>query len=114
MDIGWCWAAGPAPEMDDADLDLLVDPQTAAAIRSQESTRETEFPVLPENWPALQLFLSCATQWRYSPAGSLLGIDYQALAVVMDMQQVPGTDRPARLSQVQWIERGVLEALRKR
>jgi len=32
----------------------------------------------------------------------------------MDMQQVPGADRPARLSQVQWIERGALEALRKR
>lgn len=101
--------------MTDDDLDGLVDPETAAKIKAAEGQKkqETNYLVLPENWPALQLFLSCATQWRYAPLGGITGLDYQALAALMDMQQIPLIERPERLAQVQWIERGVLETLSK-
>ena len=32
--------------------------------------------VLPECWDTARLFGVCATQWRQSPSGALLGLDY--------------------------------------
>lgn len=100
--------------MSDADLDQLVDAETAAMIRRQDKNNVSELDVLPENWPALQLFLSCCTQWRYAPLGGIVGLDYQALSAVMEMQQIPPLEKPHRLNQVQWIERGALDALNKK
>jgi len=34
------------------------------------------FPVLPENWDALTVFIAVQTQWRYGPSGHLTGLDY--------------------------------------
>ena len=33
---------------------------------------------MPEAWPAVRLFLACATQWRIGPSGHLAGLDYRA------------------------------------
>lgn len=68
--------------------------------------------VLPENWDALELFLACATQWRYAPMGGATGLDYTALQSVMTMHQVPATEQRERLAQVQRIERGALQAMK--
>lgn len=39
-----------------------------------------DFPVWPENWDAVQLFLAAGTQWRLDPLGRRAGMDYAALA----------------------------------
>lgn len=115
MALGRCWAKGPAPAMSDAELDALVAPDAAEKIRQSEAASTvSDVPVLPENWPALQLFLSCSTQWRYAPMGGITGLDYQALAAIMEMRQVLPDERGTLLEQVQWIERGVLESINKK
>lgn len=38
-----------------------------------------DFQVLPENWPALRLFLAMQTQWRAAAMGGLIGLDYGVL-----------------------------------
>jgi hypothetical protein len=45
-----------------------------------------DFGVWPENWPAIQLFLCCATQWRITGGFSGVrweGIDYPAAESVL-------------------------------
>jgi hypothetical protein len=41
------------------------------------------FPVLPENWPVVELFLAVQTQWRMAPMGGVLGLDYSAVDVAI-------------------------------
>lgn len=38
-----------------------------------------DFPVWPENWDAVQLFLTAGTQWRFDAMGRKSGLDYRAL-----------------------------------
>lgn len=100
--------------MSQSELEGLVSPKSAAQIQATYTQQPKEFLVLKENWQALQLFLSCATQWRYAPMGGVTGLDYSALLAVMDMHQIPKKKRKRRLKQVQWIERGALEKLNER
>ncbi|WP_349295234.1 DUF1799 domain-containing protein (plasmid) [Thioclava sp. 'Guangxiensis'] len=47
---------------------------------------EDAFQIWPENWSALNAWLSCETQWRLSSSSggiSYLGLDYIAVDVVM-------------------------------
>lgn len=37
--------------------------------------------VWPDTWPAIELFLAMATQWRRAPSGRLDGLDYNALPI---------------------------------
>lgn len=46
---------------------------------SQQQKQNSEFAVRPENWPAVELFLVAATQWRLSANGSPYGLDYQGV-----------------------------------
>lgn len=80
----------------------------AAYLASTE--RRDDLTVWHENWPAVELFLSCSTQWRLAPMGGLLGLDYTALASVMWMRRE--RDRRALLDDVRLIERGALAASR--
>jgi hypothetical protein len=68
------------------------------------------FEVWPENWPALELFMRCQTQWRTGPKG-LLGLDYGAvlaMANLWSMEHVRDT-----MTDVQIIEATILEQLSK-
>jgi len=108
------WANGGPPRLDDEGLNELVDAATADRIRNRQRAEPASHAVLPEHWAALELYLACTTQWRQAPLGGVIGLDYQALAAVMDMHQVPMPERKERLAEVQWIERGALEALKKK
>lgn len=83
------------------------DKAAAAALAAQP-----DFAVLPENWPALQVFLACSTQWRVSPAGRLIGLDYPAVESVMRLHRL--RDRTRLFGEVQVIETGALSALNKK
>jgi hypothetical protein len=74
------------------------------------SQAPTVFEVWPENWPPLELFMLCQTQWRTGPAG-LLGLDYGA---VLAMASLWGMDRVREaMADVQIIEATILEQLSK-
>lgn len=40
--------------------------------------------MVPQNWDAVRVFISCQTQWRIAPMGGISGLDYQAAGRVMD------------------------------
>lgn len=66
-----------------------------------------DYEVWPENWPAVDLFLRCQTQWRTGGMGSVIGLDYQAVLGVGNM--VPTADPLQRMEDLQVIESRVLE-----
>ena len=59
----------------------------------------------PENWPAVELFVRCQTQWRIGPNG-LVGMDYGSLIEMASLYQMP--DLPAVMEAVQIIEAEIL------
>lgn len=61
--------------------------------------------MLPENWPAWRAFRACSTQWRFAGMGGIVGLDYNALELVMRARSI----RIQTLPDVQKIERGALE-----
>ena len=46
---------------------------------SQQQKQNKEFAVRPENWPAVELFLVAATQWRLAANGAPYGLDYAGI-----------------------------------
>lgn len=54
--------------------------------------QETEFLVLPENWPAVRLFTKCNTQWKKTVVQSMTGttvfydgLDYPAINTLIEV-----------------------------
>ena len=72
----------------------------------------TDYEVMYENWEALTVFLRCVTQWRVSPMGGRLGLDYGAVRIVTNAMQLDLVD--PLFWKVQQIERGALKELQKR
>jgi hypothetical protein len=70
---------------------------------------EEAFEIWPENARPLDLFLACRTQWRFGPAGGVLGLDYQGVAAVFRMKRVK--DQEAMLADLQVMEAAAIEVL---
>ena len=69
-----------------------------------------DYPVLPENWEAVTLFLKCCTQWRHAGmAGVRTGLDYSGVDVVMRRTDIE--DPQDAFWRLQQIESEVLAAL---
>ena len=65
----WCGASsGP---------DELAEDAKALGIDLPEAPADV-YLVLEENWDAVRTFCACATQWRLSPSGQRIGLDYAA------------------------------------
>jgi len=78
-----------------------------------EAEEETDYRVLPENWEAVQVFIRCATQWRYAGmAGQPTGLDYPALESVMRMRGVD--DLADTFDRIRIMEGEVLRVLREK
>jgi hypothetical protein len=70
------------------------------AARLAASTRAPDtIEIMPENWPALRVFLGLETQWRRAGLGGVaVGLDYGALPVVAGCLGIPtDADLLARL-----------------
>jgi hypothetical protein len=67
--------------------------------------------VWPENWPAVEMFLRCQTQWRTTMNG-LLGLDYGAVAWILRLYEVE--DPRALLEDLQVMEAAALMILNER
>ena len=69
-----------------------------------------DFEVWQENWPAVEMFLRCQTQWRTSMNG-IVGLDYGALAWVFRLYEVE--DPRSLLEDLQVMEGAVMQVLNK-
>lgn len=75
-------------------------------------SREQTVELWPETLPAINLFTRSITQWRAGPSG-LIGLDYLAVNLLMDLDDVRMSERSGLLSDVSYIERGYLQAMRR-
>jgi hypothetical protein len=71
---------------------------------------DAEVMVFEENWPALLLFSALGTQWRMGMAGAT-GLDYAALAAVMDLHEIAPAQRRERFDEIRTMERAALDAM---
>lgn len=88
-----------------------------AQLRLQE---DTVFPVLQPNWPIVDFFFACRTQWRVGTIGAAgmagtllrpiyLGLDYAAVAVIAKVHRFK-LDREAML-RLQLMEAAALNEM---
>jgi hypothetical protein len=69
------------------------------------------FEVWEENWPVLEMFLRCQTQWRTTMNG-VLGLDYGAVAWLFRLYEVE--DQRALLEDLQVMEGAAMMVLYSR
>lgn len=66
--------------------------QTAALLRRHRPASQV-CELLPENWPAMRLFLAMDTQWRRAGmTGVPTGLDYAAIPAVAGMLGLPADE----------------------
>ena len=78
--------------------------EAAAELIGSQSPKV--FDVWPENWPAVELFMRCQTQWR-TDNGQRVGLINSELIGTGRLYQVPNLCRV--MEDVQVIEREILE-----
>jgi len=88
---------------------LGLMPEAIAEIQNRKQSKV--FEVLEENWPALELFLRCQTQWRTTMNG-VLGLDYVAVAWLFRLYAVK--DKRAMLEDLQIMEAAAMATLNAR
>lgn len=77
----------------------------------------TEFLVLPENWPAVELLTRCNTQWKKTVVSSMAGatvfydgLDYLAVNLLVDIYY-PHESKADLFKRLQILEREALALL---
>ena len=69
-----------------------------------------DFEVWPDNWPAVEMFLRCQTQWRTTASG-VCGLDYSAVEWLFRLYEV---EEPATvLENLQVMEAAAVKILNK-
>lgn len=76
-----------------------------------EQPRTDDFEVWEENWPVLDMFLRCQTQWRTTMSG-VLGLDYGAVAWVLKLYEVE--DQRSMLEDLQVMEAAAMATINSR
>jgi hypothetical protein len=76
-----------------------------------DQPRTDDFEVWEENWPVVEMFLRCQTQWRTTMSG-VLGLDYGALKWLFSLYSVE--DQRALLEDLQVMEGAAMMALNNR
>lgn len=74
---------------------------------------ETDFLVLPDNWPAFAAFNALSTQWRYSFGGPS-GLDYGVVPDVLKLHQIPEADWRDVFDSIRVMERVALEVMNRK
>lgn len=69
-----------------------------------------EFEVWEENWPVVEMFLRCQTQWRTTMNG-VLGLDYGAVAWLLRLYEVE--DQRSMLEDLQVMEAAAMAVLNR-
>lgn len=92
---------------------------SGADIARAETVRaDRPFEVWPENWAAVQVFLSLSTQWRLLSLSTIAsariiqtGLDYSAVEPVMRLMCIKPRRRAALFEQLQVMEQAVLDVV---
>jgi hypothetical protein len=84
-------------------------------VRDEWAAREREeesFELLPENEPAAEIFLACATQWRLAGmSGIPTGMDYAGVQAAIAL--MGATPSPALFDELRDMEAGALKQFAK-
>lgn len=94
--------------MDQARADALAMGATPESVEAAHGPEQKEFAVWPENWAALQAFLSVQSQWAVGMSGPT-GLDYVRVKAGLEMAGVAIT--PELFAQLRLLERGALDAM---
>lgn len=105
--LGRAWAAGRLNN-DPAAEDELAAEARAFGIDPQ-TLPDQSTAVWPDAAPALDAFLAVAGQWRVTPSGRVIGLDYAAVRAGLELAGIELT--PEVWSDVQHIEQGALVGL---
>ena len=89
---------------------LGLPAEAVAELIGSQTTKE--FEVWPENWPALELFMRCQTQWHWRPDGRRGGLIYSELIGMGRLLSVKNLEQV--MEDVQVIEIEVLNQEAKR
>lgn len=84
-------------------------------IEEAQENKEAEtdlFPVHPENWPTVELFMQVQTQWRVGAMGGILGLDYVAIDVFVKYLRLEVS--PDTFAGLQVMERAAVPLLNKK
>ena len=76
-----------------------------------EQPRSDDFEVWEENWPVVEMFLRCQTQWRTTMCG-VLGLDYGAVAWLFSLYLVE--DQRSLLEDLQVMEGAAMVLINSR
>ena len=76
-----------------------------------EQPRSDDFEVWEENWPVVEMFLRCQTQWR-TTMGGVLGLDYGAVAWLFSLYLVE--DQRSLLEDLQVMEGAAMVLINSR
>ena len=87
---------------------LKADAKAFGLVLPEE--KEEHFEVWEENWPAVEMFLRCQTQWRTTMSG-VCGLDYTAVQWLFRLYEVK--DQPAVLEDLQVMEAAAVKILNK-
>ncbi len=79
--------------------------------QAQANKEERVFYVLPENWPAVELFLRMQTQWVVAGMGEVVGLSYPAVEALIRIYRVK--DRSSVMDDLRTIERAALDMIRR-
>lgn len=53
-----------------------------------EAEDDNLYGVMPENWPIVEAFIRCQTQWVYGAMGGVVGLNYVGVEVVLRQYNV--------------------------
>lgn len=59
------------------------------------------------------MFVCLSTQWRMSPTGHLIGLDYAAIPAVLELLDLPRAERAELFSDLRVMEHAALKEVRR-
>lgn len=96
------------------DTDTQREALAALNVTASPLEQDAALDIWPENWSGLGVFLAMQTQWATAGMGGLLGLRYESLPFVLEMQGVSREQWPEATAAVQVLERETVALSRKR
>jgi hypothetical protein len=96
------------------DTKSTTDALTAFGLQAEQALEKEELGIWPENWVSFQVMRRMLTQLSTSFSGAVLGLRYEALPVVLDIMQVPSSERVDMFDALQIMERQMVRLLSQR
>ena len=95
---------------------MIDDAEAYGVELPPEDLAPVDFGVWAENWPAVELFLRCSTQWRSGEPSSLgpcgvYGLDYAVVLSLARLYLPAEAQMREILEEVQTMERRALELI---